>query len=200
MLYIGGGIIHAGAADLLRRLAEKGSIPVTATLMGLGAMPSNHPLFLGMLGMHAARYTNMALDECDLLIAAGVRFDDRATGKVAQFCSHAKIIHVDIDASELGKIKMPFVGVQGDVRDVLAARFGGDAVDRPRGMVCSRLCELKATLCPLDARRRTIPNRRTAWFSTRRQRPNPTQWSPPTWASTRCGLRSLSRSAIRASC
>ena len=143
LLYIGGGIIHSGAADLLRRLAEKGSIPVTATLMGLGAMPSNHPLFLGMLGMHAARYTNMALDECDLLIAAGVRFDDRATGKVAQFCSHAKIIHVDVDASELGKIKMPFVGVQGDVRDVLARALEVmPSTDRAEWY--SRLCELKS--------------------------------------------------------
>jgi acetolactate synthase-1/2/3 large subunit len=86
MFYIGGGIVNADAADVLRRVARKASIPVAATLMGLGAMPSDDPLFLGMLGMHAARYTNMALDECDLLIAAGVRFDDRATGKVADFC------------------------------------------------------------------------------------------------------------------
>jgi len=142
LLYIGGGIVCAGAAELLRRIAEKSSIPVTSTLMGLGAMPTNHPLFLGMLGMHAARYTNMALDECDLLIAAGVRFDDRATGKVAQFCSHAKIIHVDIDASELGKIKMPFVGVQGDVREVLTRTLETMPV-RDRGEWYARLCELK---------------------------------------------------------
>ncbi len=89
------------------------------TLMGLGAVPSDHPRALGMLGMHAARYTNLALEECDLLIAAGVRFDDRATGKVAQFCPHAKIIHIDIDPSELDKIKTAHVGIAGDVGQVL---------------------------------------------------------------------------------
>ncbi|MFB3902479.1 MAG: acetolactate synthase large subunit [Acidobacteriota bacterium] len=143
MFYIGGGIINAGAAQTIRRIAEKASIPTTSTLMGLGAVPSNHPLFLGMLGMHAARYTNMALDECDLLIAAGVRFDDRATGKVAQFCSHARIIHIDIDPSELGKIRMPFVGVEGDVAKVMAAvEERIEAVDRSAWL--NRICELKA--------------------------------------------------------
>jgi acetolactate synthase-1/2/3 large subunit len=87
--------------------------------MGLGAVPSDHPRTLGMLGMHAARYTNLVLEECDLLIAAGVRFDDRATGKVAQFCPHAKIIHIDIDPSELDKIKAAHVGITGDVGQVL---------------------------------------------------------------------------------
>jgi acetolactate synthase-1/2/3 large subunit len=81
----------------------------------------DHPLAVGMLGMHAARYTNLALEECDLLIAAGVRFDDRATGKVAAFCPNAQIIHVDIDGSELNKIKAAHVGIVGDVSAVLAA-------------------------------------------------------------------------------
>ncbi len=121
ILYIGGGVIASGAAGALRRLAERASIPVTSTLMGLGALPSDHPLFLGMLGMHAARHTNLALEECDLLIAAGVRFDDRATGKVAQFCPRARVIHVDIDASELGKIRQPFLGIEADVGQVLSA-------------------------------------------------------------------------------
>jgi acetolactate synthase-1/2/3 large subunit len=119
LFYIGGGIIAADAAAVLRQLSERLSIPVASTLMGLGAMPSDHPLFLGMLGMHAARYTNMALEACDLLIAAGVRFDDRATGKVAQFCPEAQIIHIDIDASELGKIKQPHLCLEADVRCVL---------------------------------------------------------------------------------
>jgi acetolactate synthase I/II/III large subunit len=117
--YIGGGVIHAGAAHLIRRLAEKASIPTTMTLMGLGAVPMDHPRAIGMLGMHAARYTNIALEACDLLIAAGVRFDDRATGKVAAFCPHARIVHIDIDASELDKIKTAHVGLEGDVREVL---------------------------------------------------------------------------------
>ena len=116
LFYIGGGIIAAEASTILRRLSERLSIPVTATLMGLGAMPTDHPLFLGMLGMHAARHTNMALEDCDLLIAAGVRFDDRATGKAAQFCPDAQIIHIDIDAGELGKIRQPHLCMEADVR------------------------------------------------------------------------------------
>jgi acetolactate synthase-1/2/3 large subunit len=121
ILYIGGGVIHADAAHLVRRLAERANLPTTMTLMGLGAVPTDHPLALGMLGMHAARYTNLALEACDVLIAAGVRFDDRATGKVAQFCPQARIIHIDIDASELNKIKTAQVGIVGDVREVLEA-------------------------------------------------------------------------------
>jgi len=119
MLYIGGGLIHSGGGLLTRALAERNRIPVVMTLMGLGAFPVDHPLSLGMLGMHGARYTNFALEECDLLIAAGVRFDDRATGKVAEFCPSAKVIHIDIDPSELGKIKTPHVAIAGDVSQVM---------------------------------------------------------------------------------
>jgi acetolactate synthase-1/2/3 large subunit len=119
ILYLGGGVIHSGAATIVAQLAEKAGIPATMTLMGLGAMPTDHPLAIGMLGMHAARYTNLALDACDLLIAAGVRFDDRATGKVADFCPQARVIHIDIDPSELDKIKMAHVGIVGDVREVM---------------------------------------------------------------------------------
>ncbi|HVM60567.1 MAG TPA: acetolactate synthase large subunit [Verrucomicrobiae bacterium] len=121
VLYLGGGVIHADATGWARQLAEKAGLPTTMTLMALGAMGSEHPLSLGMLGMHAARYTNMALEECDLLIAAGARFDDRATGKVAQFCPRAGVIHIDIDAAELGKIKTPQVAIHGDVGDALRA-------------------------------------------------------------------------------
>jgi len=121
ILYIGGGVIQAAAGSLAVGLAEKASIPTVVTLMGLGAMPTDHPFSLGMLGMHAARYANLALEECDLLIAAGVRFDDRATGKVAEFCPNAQIIHIDIDPSELDKIKTAHVGIVGDLREVLEA-------------------------------------------------------------------------------
>ena len=121
LLLIGAGIIAADAAAALRRLAETGSIPVAATLLGLGAMPDGHPLFAGMVGMHAARYTNLLLEECDVLIALGIRFDDRATGKAAEFCPRAKILHVDIDASELGKIKRPSLGIEADVGEWLRA-------------------------------------------------------------------------------
>jgi acetolactate synthase-1/2/3 large subunit len=105
LLYLGGGVIHSGASTAAVELAEKSSLPTVMTLMALGAMPVDHPLSMGMLGMHGARYTNLALDECDLLIAIGARFDDRATGKVDQFCPNAKIIHIDIDPAELDKIK-----------------------------------------------------------------------------------------------
>lgn len=121
ILYLGGGVIHSGAAGVALQLAEKASLPTVMTLMGLGALPVDHPLSLGMLGMHAARCTNLALDECDLLIAVGARFDDRATGKVAQFCPQAKIIHIDIDPAELGKIKTAQVGITGDVKEVVTA-------------------------------------------------------------------------------
>ncbi len=119
ILYLGGGVVHSGASGLAMALAEKAGLPTVMTLMALGAMPTDHALSLGMLGMHGARCTNLALDECDLLVAIGARFDDRATGKVAAFCSGAKIVHVDIDASELGKIKDAHVGIAGDVSDVL---------------------------------------------------------------------------------
>ena len=121
ILYLGGGVIHSDAGGPAVRLAERASIPTTMTLMGLGAMPMDHPRALGMLGMHAARFTNLAIEECDLLIAAGVRFDDRATGMVEHFCPNARIIHVDIDDSELDKIKTAHVGIVGDVGDVLSA-------------------------------------------------------------------------------
>ena len=121
VLYIGGGVVHADAGALLAHLAEKASIPTTMTLMGLGALPVDHPRSLGMLGMHGARYTNLALEQTDLLIAVGVRFDDRATGKVAQFCPQAQIVHIDIDTSELGKIKTPHVGIAGHARAALEA-------------------------------------------------------------------------------
>jgi acetolactate synthase-1/2/3 large subunit len=115
VLLIGAGVIMANASPELRMLAETANIPVAATLLGLGAIAADHPRFLGMVGMHAARYTNLVLEECDTLIALGVRFDDRATGKVEAFCPHAKILHVDIDASELGKLKQPLLGIEADV-------------------------------------------------------------------------------------
>lgn len=121
VLYLGGGVIHAGAADLALALMEKAALPTVMTLMALGAVPTDHPLSLGMLGMHGARYTNLALQECDLLIGVGARFDDRATGKVAEFCPGARIIHIDIDPSELSKLKAVDVGIVGDVGDVLKA-------------------------------------------------------------------------------
>ncbi|WP_427034560.1 acetolactate synthase large subunit [Enterobacter cloacae] len=129
VLYLGGGAINA--AEEIRQFAEKANLPTTMTLMALGMLPKAHPLSLGMLGMHGARSTNYILQEADLLIVMGARFDDRAIGKTEQFCSNAKIIHVDIDRAELGKIKQPHVAIQGDVADVLAQLIPQtDATDR----------------------------------------------------------------------
>lgn len=115
ILYLGGGIINSGASDVALELINKSSLPTTMTLMGLGSIHSRHPAAMGMLGMHAARSTNMALEESDLLIAAGVRFDDRATGKISEFCPNADVIHMDIDPSEVHKLKRANVALIGDV-------------------------------------------------------------------------------------
>ena len=142
VLYLGGGIVHSGAATEAVELAEKLDLPTTMTLMALGAMPMNHPLSLGMLGMHAARYTNLALHECDLLIAVGARFDDRATGKVQAFCPQANIIHVDIDPGELNKIKAATLGITGDARAFLKSLLPV-AMPRRRTAWLERINDLK---------------------------------------------------------
>ncbi len=121
VLYLGGGVIHSGAAQLAVTLAEQAGLPTTMTLMALGAMPMDHPLSIGMLGMHAARHTNYVLEEADLLVCVGARFDDRAIGKAAQFCPAAKIVHIDVDPSELHKIKQAHVAINGDVGQALEA-------------------------------------------------------------------------------
>ena len=118
ILYLGGGIMHGNASDAAVRLAEKNNLPTTMTLLGLGSIPAGHPLEVGMLGMHAARYTNMALEECDLLIVAGARFDDRATGKIAEFCPNATVIHIDIDPGEINKLRKTNIQLVGDVGDI----------------------------------------------------------------------------------
>jgi acetolactate synthase-1/2/3 large subunit len=143
ILYLGGGVIQAEAAPLAIRLAEQAGLPTTMTLMGLGAVPMDHPRAIGMLGMHAACYTNLALAACDLLIAVGARFDDRATGKVAAFCPDARIIHIDIDPSELDKIKTAHVGIVGDVREVLEALLPM-VEDNPRGTWLDSIDRLKS--------------------------------------------------------
>ncbi len=144
MLYLGGGVVHSGASSQAVAFAEKASLPTVMTLMALGSMPVDHVLSLGMLGMHGARYTNFLLDECDLLIAIGARFDDRATGKVAAFCPQAKIIHIDIDPSELDKIKTAHVGIMGDVKAVLEL-LAPQVKPTLREDWLSRVAELKAS-------------------------------------------------------
>ena len=119
LLYIGGGAIAADAHPEIRALAEKFQIPVTTTLMGLGAFDEHNPLSVSMLGMHGTAYANFAVSECDLLIAVGARFDDRVTGKLDEFASRAKVIHIDIDPAEVGKNRAPNVPIVGDVKQVL---------------------------------------------------------------------------------
>ncbi|MEM7477223.1 MAG: biosynthetic-type acetolactate synthase large subunit [Planctomycetota bacterium] len=116
ILYCGGGVISAEGHQELRELIKKTGIPTTMTVMGLGLYPNEDPLSLDMLGMHGSAYANYAVRDCDLLIALGVRFDDRVTGKLAEFAKNAKIIHVDIDASELNKNKVAHIPVCSDVK------------------------------------------------------------------------------------
>jgi acetolactate synthase-1/2/3 large subunit len=118
-VYSGGGIIAAGAAAELRELVELLDVPAVNTLMGLGALPSTHPNFVSMPGMHGSYAANMGLTECDLLIALGVRFDDRVTGRLSAFAPHARVIHVDIDPAEIGKNRTADLPIVGDVRRVI---------------------------------------------------------------------------------
>ena len=119
LLYVGGGAIAANAHAQVQEFSERFQIPVTTTLMGIGSFDEYHPLSLGMLGMHGTAYANFAVSECDLLIAVGARFDDRVTGKLDEFASRAKVIHIDIDPAEVGKNRAPNVPIVGDVRQVL---------------------------------------------------------------------------------
>jgi len=119
ILYVGGGVLKSRAASALRELAELTGIPVVTTLMARGAFPDDHPLCLGMPGMHGTAAAVTAMQKSDLLIALGARFDDRVTGRVNAFAPHAKIIHVDIDPAEQGKVRKPDVPIVGDCRLVI---------------------------------------------------------------------------------
>jgi acetolactate synthase-1/2/3 large subunit len=119
LVYAGGGIIASGASNSLREFIRRTGIPCTMTVMGLGAFPNEDPLSLDMLGMHGSVYANWAVRDCDLLIAVGVRFDDRVTGKLSEFAKHAKIVHIDIDPSELNKNKAAHIPVVSDVKFAL---------------------------------------------------------------------------------
>lgn len=119
LLYVGGGAIISDAYKEVKELSEKLQLPIATTLMGKGIIDENQLLSLGMLGMHGTVYANYAVSECDLLIALGARFDDRVTGKLDEFACHAQVIHIDIDAAEVGKNRLPQVGIVGDVKEVL---------------------------------------------------------------------------------
>jgi acetolactate synthase I/II/III large subunit len=121
LILVGNGVIQAGATSELLALAERTGIPVITTLHGLGAFPQDHPLSLGMPGMHGWVHVNRAIQRCDVLLNVGSRFDDRVTGKAATFAPHAKIIHVDVDPSEIGKLVPVTVGIVGDAKAALSA-------------------------------------------------------------------------------
>ena len=136
LLYAGGGIVSSHACQELKALAEAMQIPVVTTLLGKGCFPSSHPLSLGPVGMHGSKYANMAMTECDLIIAAGARFSDRVTGKLDEFAPNAKVIHIDIDPAEIGKIREANVPIVGDAQGIL-------------GGIVAQLEKLGAT--PVDA-------------------------------------------------
>jgi acetolactate synthase-1/2/3 large subunit len=121
IIYAGGGAINSGAAEELTKFAKRTGIPVTMTLMGLGSFPGSDPQSLDMLGMHGTVYANYAINEADLLLAFGVRFDDRVTGKVSEFAVHGKVVHVDSDPAEIHKNKEAHIPIIADLREVLAA-------------------------------------------------------------------------------
>ncbi|HOI13578.1 MAG TPA: biosynthetic-type acetolactate synthase large subunit [Methanoculleus sp.] len=144
VIYAGGGVVASGAASEVVALAETLLIPVTTTLMGLGTIPGDHPLNLGMPGMHGTRYANTAITECDLLFAVGVRFDDRVTGRIETFAPNAAIVHIDIDPAEIGKNKPVEIPIVGDAKVVLAEMLALLQKRRERGAWLSRIAREKA--------------------------------------------------------
>lgn len=124
LLYVGGGAIISEAHELIQELATLCQIPITTTLMGKGIIDGDHPLSLGMLGMHGTAYANYAVSECDLLIALGARFDDRVTGKLDEFACNAQVVHIDIDPAEVGKNRIPQVAIVGDIKNILLELLG----------------------------------------------------------------------------
>jgi acetolactate synthase I/II/III large subunit len=143
-LYFGGGVTASGAHAELAALSRKAMIPAAATLMGLGCLPPDHPLYLGMIGMHGSRAVNVLAEEADLLIAVGARFDDRATGDPRRFARDARVLHVDADAAEIGKIRAADAFICADARAALAAltelvpaRSGGAWAGRARSLIAS---------------------------------------------------------------
>ena len=128
LLYIGGGVINSDASEQLNQIVDLFNIPVTTTLMGKGAFDQQHPLSLGMLGMHGTAYANFAVSNCDLLIAIGARFDDRVTGKLEDFACNAIIIHIDIDPAEIAKNKVPDLAIVGDIKQILQKVLEDDEI------------------------------------------------------------------------
>ncbi len=142
VILAGHGILLSGAMPFVRELAERAGIPVAMTLLGIGAFPASHPLNLGMMGMHGEAWVNTAIQEADLLIALGMRFDDRVTGNVRTYARQAKKIHIDVDAAEIGKIVKVDVGIVGDLCDVLGSVVPGVEAGQRKDWI-ARIDELK---------------------------------------------------------
>lgn len=143
VIYAGGGVISSGASSRLVEFARHANIPVTTTLMGLGSFPEDDPLSLKMLGMHGTRYANYAVSDTDLLIAVGARFDDRITGKISEFASHAKIIHIDIDPTAISKNVRVDIPIVGDAKDILSQLLSAVRKGKKRGSWRQKIREWK---------------------------------------------------------
>ena len=119
-MYVGGGVLNADATAELRTLAERGRLPVVTTLMAKSAFPETHELHFGWPGMHGPKWSNLAINSCDVLVAIGARFDDRVTGKLSAFAPGATVIHLDIDSAEIGKLRQADLPVVGPLKQVLS--------------------------------------------------------------------------------
>jgi acetolactate synthase-1/2/3 large subunit len=165
-VYAGGGIVAANASAELREFVELVDVPAVLTLMGLGALPSDHPNFISMTGMHGGYAANMGMTHCDVLIALGVRFDDRVTGRLAAFAPHAKVIHVDIDPAEIGKNRAADVPIVGDVKRVLIrlnADLRASSADQARGAGLQACAGPPGPASSLLAARAAWKNQIKAW-------------------------------------
>lgn len=146
MLYVGGGVALAGASSELNTLLRQTGIPAVATLKGLGAVDPQYPRYLGMLGMHGTKAANLAVQQSDLLLVVGARFDDRVTGKLETFAPDAKVIHLDIDSAEFGKLRRPDVALPGDLRTLLPALSAALASSLAIAPWLAQVADLKAEL------------------------------------------------------
>lgn len=142
VMCIGGGIINSGSEELVKDIAHKNNIPVASTLMGLGTLAAEDPLYLGMFGMHGAAYTNLIMEEADLILGFGIRLDDRSTGNIDKFCPNAAFIHVDIDPAEIDKLRKSDYSIAGDINEVLKALIPKVNEDK-RDVWMKRIDELK---------------------------------------------------------
>ena len=187
--YVGGGVISAGAVDELNTFIRAANIPMTTTLMGKGSFPDDDPLSLGMLGMHGTRYANYSIYHSDLILAIGVRFDDRVAGDVKKFAPQAKIIHVDIDPAEIGKRVNVDIPIVGDVKSVLGQTLGKVKAGRRKPWL-DQIGQWKKEY-PLRYKRRAGLSPNISW-SVLTALKTAISLSAPMWASIRCGPPNIS--------